>query len=158
MYEKLAAQGARTFERQRGAAGMNRDFARRYALPSASLLLIVGIISTDEVRTWRAHNSPCPPPVKLHRSTGNGCDANGDCHFDFLQPDEWGRCVESEDETLFCRKGETISHYNKQSKLASSWKTKACPALAEQVEKEGQAPELWLQIEIPAPTAPQPKI
>jgi hypothetical protein len=105
--------------------------------------------------------SPTRCPVVRARPNRSGCSyANGvgQCFFDFIQPDFWGKCIQAEDQTFFCKNKGEIKHYSSRDAILGRWKIAACPALAGQIDEKGQEPNvpvLIIPIEPPAEQGPK---
>jgi hypothetical protein len=80
--------------------------------------------------------------------TSRGCTKHGNalsCHYDFLQPETWGRCLMETDNSLDCEKDGTLSHYRDGAKIADwSLEAKSCPLLKDQIAKFGQDPTMTM--------------
>lgn len=107
-----------------------------------------------------------PSPQKLAarcaavkvRKPKNECTQSGNgiaCSSDFLQPHNWGRCLETEDRNaIVCEKDQKVWHYPNQSPVPD-WVApdNVCANVAALIAKSGQDPEQHITV----PIAVEPK-
>jgi hypothetical protein len=95
------------------------------------------------------------------KKTNGGCaqhDGAFSCHYDFLQPQTWGRCLMEVDNSLDCEKGGVLSHYEDGAAIpAWNLEAKSCPLLKDQIAKFGQDPTMTMPVTIEMPHKEAPK-
>lgn len=102
---------------------------------------------------WLPAATPRNCPVLKFKPSTSGCNSAGECYYDFIQPESWGTCAQLPDDTLICLNQGKITHYSDNGRKIATWKETTCPAIAEQIKKEGQPSTVPLII-IPIPSSP----